>query len=270
MNTASQGARNDSMDRWLKRNRTVYALIAAVGLMVIATMSYGFNKGIHIYKLHYPWVIASTEIRIEVTTASLRFEEILGGNTTKTISNVWNHMDIARSYADAILNGAQSGHVMLYPLDEAQLRASITALREQLQALRHMAEKRLALHEKAVDPDMDINRAYYKLLDDFIKGAVLFESRIKGVMQHDYGHFYTGLFVITVFCALLFVFSGLIYHRFEGLKQNADHVLQRSDPMLTRYEMKVTFHENRKRQSFSLRHELYSFELTGLGSIASN
>ncbi len=70
-----------SVNNWIKNLPwRLQLIVITIGLLIVATISYGFITGNYTLKKYTPLIDASMEIKLEITTAHLLLEEILNGS----------------------------------------------------------------------------------------------------------------------------------------------------------------------------------------------
>jgi hypothetical protein len=77
----------DKTENWKRFHWFLQVLILSVGLIIVISISCVFYRGMAIYQRYFPLVNASMEMRLEATTSYLWFEEMLGGDETKKLSD---------------------------------------------------------------------------------------------------------------------------------------------------------------------------------------
>ena len=95
--------------------RWIYLLVGFVASVVIASMGYIFYVANHMVAVHTPLHCAAMEIKTEVTTAHLWFEEIIAGDRQESIDTVWGHLDEADWHAQAMVEGGENQQATYYP-----------------------------------------------------------------------------------------------------------------------------------------------------------
>jgi hypothetical protein len=84
-----------------------YLLIGITGLVVFGMIAYSNHKAVHLNIVYASLIDAAIDIKLEATTAHLRFEEVLSGDRHKDIEAVWKHLDQADWYARTMLEGGK-------------------------------------------------------------------------------------------------------------------------------------------------------------------
>jgi PAS domain S-box-containing protein len=117
--------------------------VVVLTFVFLSAMIYSSLLGVSMAKRHAPLIDATMEIKLETITAHLRFEEIISGDLSVDIEDVWLHLDKAEWYARAMLEGGESPEGRSIPLENQKLRQAITAVRAKNVSFRTIASKRL-------------------------------------------------------------------------------------------------------------------------------
>jgi PAS domain S-box-containing protein len=117
---------------------------------------------------HYaPLVSIAKGIKIEATIAHLWFEEIISGDTTINIDDVWKNLDQADKYARIMLEGGETLEGTISPLDDLESRHKIEQVLLGLQAFRDVARVRWQEKTKAAIGS-DIDQRFDKIFNIFL------------------------------------------------------------------------------------------------------
>lgn len=116
-----------------------------ISFFFIALMAVGMG-GIGIYFTNYigdqgntvseklaPLGNAAIKIIISATKAHLLFEEIVSGNQNEDIQEVWDLLDEALWYSNAILNGAVNDKRIFHAVEDPQVRRKIEAVQKSIE-----------------------------------------------------------------------------------------------------------------------------------------
>ncbi len=87
---------------------------------------------------------AAMEIKLTATTAHLLLEEIMAGDSTESIDDVWTLLEDSRWYATAILEGGTNDEGTFVASDSPEVRAQIEDVLVALDALIAVSESRYA------------------------------------------------------------------------------------------------------------------------------
>jgi hypothetical protein len=94
----------------------IYLLVGITTLAIALVMGYSLYNGNIMAVRYAPLVDAAMEIKFEVTIAHLWFEEMISGDRTVDIEDVWGHLDQSRWYAEAMLEGGENPEGKFVPL----------------------------------------------------------------------------------------------------------------------------------------------------------
>ena len=217
----------------------MYLLICIVGLMISGILGYGFFKGDRMVKVYAPLVDAAMEIKLEATTAHLWFEEIISGDHTEDISEVWKHQDQAEWYANAMLEGGKNLEGTFIPLDDAEMRRKIKNVQEKLKEYRGITQKRLETRDLS-GIGTDIDQRYDHVFRSFLKEADKVETKLQQIMAKDLNSFRYTQVLLIVISILLFVAIGIFFWHFDNQRikhllwlNEANRALQKSEENLS-------------------------------------
>ena len=200
--------------RWKQFNWAILLLISLVGFVVVGLMSFGLYMGTNLYKVDYPLTDAAMEIRIDGILAYLWFEEMLGGDEDINIDDVLKHLDQADWYAQAMIEGGESDHLILMPAKGTQFQDSIKRMQSLLK--RHRALLNARLEEKySSGPGSQMDHDHHSVIENFIKQADDLEMAVKHNMANEYQLFKYTWLGATVFCGFLFLAAGYAYYRYD-------------------------------------------------------
>lgn len=132
----------------------------AISLSFISAMSFLFYTGNKIATHQAPLIDAAMEVKLELTTAHLWFEEIISGDRNESIETVWNHIENAEWYAEAILSGGTNIEGTFLPVTDPHMRDSVLSIQKSLKRFRKIAEQRYQDSEQfrigsAMDQEFD-------------------------------------------------------------------------------------------------------------------
>ncbi|GEM_PF-1884500 len=100
----------------------------------------GYNAGARLA----PLGDAAMEIKLAATKAHLVFEEIMSGDTSEDIQEVWDLLDQSRWYGNVILKGGENQEGRFYPTESEAVRVEIQAVLAQLDTFEQAAKSRYA------------------------------------------------------------------------------------------------------------------------------
>jgi len=205
-------------------------------------------------------VFASMEIRLEATTANLWLEEIINGNKSRTEKDVFTHLDRAKWYANAMLEGAKGTHFELQPTGNQQIRENIEDLLQKIELQRKLAKRRLEIRKKGAASLTGIDLTYHSYYDTFIIQTANIENHIRELMLRDYHYVYFSLVGIVIICFFLLLFIGLGIHHFERIRKSN---------FLELYKTKNHLEDEIKKRKLMERRLIQSEKMMALGRMIS-
>ena len=122
--------------------RLMYLLVGLFVVVVICSMGYIFTTGSRIAAKHAPLVDAAMEIKLQAAQAHLWFEEMVSGDRTVNIDQVWKLQDSADWFVNAMLEGGSSAEGVFIPLDDVDLRSQIRSVQAKLDEFGDITRKR--------------------------------------------------------------------------------------------------------------------------------
>jgi len=100
-----------------------------------------------------PLADAAMEIKLTATTAHLVFEEIMAGDDSEDVNEVWRLLDETLFFTDAILKGAKNEEETFYPTQSEEVRKKLISVREQVVSFIDSAKIRYDLSKGAGGAD---------------------------------------------------------------------------------------------------------------------
>lgn len=210
----------EPVNRQIRSPWWIYSLIGMTALAIIGMMSYSYYTSLRIITMYAPLIDAAMEIRLHATNAHLWFEEIMSGDTNESISIVWNYLDEADWYAQAMLTGGQNSEGVFVALEDAEMKADIQATQEKLRQFRQITRQRLTAQDSA-GVGSELDQAYDLIFRDFVNQADSVESRLKELIAQDLQTFQLAQMIMMGISLLAFGGAGVAFYRFNR-QQMAD------------------------------------------------
>ncbi|MFQ3192175.1 MAG: diguanylate cyclase (GGDEF)-like protein/PAS domain S-box-containing protein [Paraglaciecola sp.] len=187
-------------------SRKILFISISITLLTMAIVYYSLHTGREIGERYFPLVDAAVEIKLEVTTAHLWFEEVISGDRVVDIEDIWDHLDQSQWYAKAMLDGGANGKGIFIPLNDPKLRLQIEETIERIHHFRQIAQKRWASKSTSgigsdIDQQFDLAFLKFNLSADNVK-TTLQRAITEGLQKFKF----TQRFLI----ALIFIFGVLI------------------------------------------------------------
>ena len=186
----------------------LYAMLAAIAIIIIVGMTLVFYLGIHVAAVHGPLVDAAMEIRLETTTSHLLLEEILRGGKTKTISDVLNCIDQARWFANAMLHGGRNYERTFFPLKDPDMRRDIGEILQGLTEFEQITHERYEARTIAgVDTEME--QRYHAIFNDVKIKSDRVETNLKKLIDVQITRFWWLKIFLIAIVVILFIIAGI-------------------------------------------------------------
>ena len=197
----------------------VALLTALTGVFgIVFTKNVGY-QGVEVSQKLAPLAEASIEIRLTATTAHLVFEEIMAGDESENIQQVWDLFDETLWYANAILNGGTNDEGTFFPTDDELVRSKITEVKETVKTFKESAKIRYdnrinktnnysvgSEDEAKFDEEFERFLLLSDEAEEVIHGAMDLGMETLLTEKNKAITFMIVLSIISVFIALLFAF----------------------------------------------------------------
>jgi len=199
----------------MKKNRLKPPiLIALLTLSIIAMMSYSSYLGREMAERYAPLIDAAMEIKLEATTAHLWFEEIISGDRSLHIKEIWKHIDEAEWYAHAMLEGGKNNEGNFEQLDDPRLRQLISKTLIDLKAFRNIAQERWENQsQSAIGSNVD--QRFDAIFSSLIIDADNVETALQQLMAQQLAQFSNIQTLLLLIVFILGTTIGLILYRHD-------------------------------------------------------
>ncbi len=163
---------------------------------------------------YVPLVDAAVVVKLETTTAHLWFEELISGDKSINIEDVWRRLDQAEWYANAMLKGGENQKGKLVPLDDPALRHDIEQTLVGINTFRAIAHERWnaqLLSGIGSDNALRFDEAF----NDLFKIVDAVEIDLKLVMKNQLQRFRNTQLLISLIAVILFVLIVFLFRSYE-------------------------------------------------------
>ncbi len=199
----------------------VYGTLVAAWLVMIVTMLLVLYTGNSMMDKHTPLVDAAMELKLELTTAHLWFEEIITGDRIAQLDDVWEHLDKAQRYAEAMLAGGPSPMGTLSPLDDPRSRESLEQIRTKLAEFREVTQHRWDAGESG-RAGTEVDQQYDGMFEVLIQLTDDVEARVQRTIATEMKTFrWLQVFLIGG-SLVLAIFIGRVFQRYVTDRQRAE------------------------------------------------
>ena len=186
----------------------MYLLLGIVTAVLIGCMVFILFTGRHINTVNTRLIDAVKGIEVEAAKGHLWFEEIITGDLNESIETVYEHLDKAKWYAAAMLEGDESAEGKFYPLKEAHLREQIQLILSEIEQFRELTEKRWQMRGEA-GVGSDIDEKFDAVFRELIQLADKVESELQNLIRSDYKNFQITQYFLIALCLIVFIIIGL-------------------------------------------------------------
>lgn len=197
------------------------AFICGVGVLVITMLVYSHATGLRMSERYTPLIDATMEIKLEATTAHLRFEEMLAGDTPVTMDKIRPHLAQADWYALAMLNGGTNTEGTFVPLADLELRANIESVHNQIEAFRQQMEMRR--RQAGEGSPLAKTQLFHHTFEQLISNTDTVETRLQqliGESQDRFTKTQLGLALITLLTTAFVAWSFVHFARTQNQTLN--------------------------------------------------
>lgn len=203
---------NATQTHWFQNHSILW--ITILTLVVGSIMIYSSSTGRKIAVRFAPLIDAAMEIKYEATLAHLWFEEIISGDTSIDIEEIWKHIDQAEWYAYAMLNGGKNQEGIYIPLKDPALRKEIEQTLEDLKAYRLTVLERWKTQSiSGIGSDVDQN--FDKIFRDFLAKADKVETALQQAMEIHFKRFLVIQTLLITILVILAFLIGFLFQQYE-------------------------------------------------------
>jgi PAS domain S-box-containing protein len=182
-----------------------------IGFMIATiagSMIYIINVSKQLRAAHESLAHTPMQIKIEVTTAHLWFEEMISGDTDPNLQmdNIITYLNNADSCAKTFLQAGQSEFAGFEILDHPQLRPDAEQLIQKLSQFRETTQRRWVVKDVA-GIGSDIDKKYDALFDDLTAQIDTLKENLDQAIDQDIDQFkrLQNILIITSLAVTLFV-----------------------------------------------------------------
>ncbi|RKZ89049.1 MAG: hypothetical protein DRQ39_01370 [Gammaproteobacteria bacterium] len=190
--------------------RTISLLVAVLTLSIASAMFYSFSAGRNIATHYAPLVDAAMEIKLEATTAHLWFEEVISGDRTIDIEVVWQHIDQAEWYAQAMLGGGENDEGTFISLNNSDLRQKIEQTIVDINTFRVIAHERWESQA-----DSGIDQRFDTVFLEFTISADNVETAIQDIMARQLRQYNIEQALLIILILILGLFTAIVVNRYN-------------------------------------------------------
>jgi methyl-accepting chemotaxis protein len=172
------------------RTKLTAAFFLITAITVISSLSGMYSSktigqgGIAVGQKLAPLADAALEIKFATTRAHLLLEKILAGDTSRDINKVWQHLDQAQWYCEAVLRGGKNNDKEFFATSDPRVKGRIELANAKLDEFRRHArarsDSRMQTGDTLAAADSNVDSA----LDEAYAGIIAQADEVK-VIVHD-------------------------------------------------------------------------------------
>ncbi len=160
---------------------SVTAIILVTGILGIIEMKRLYNDNKTLALNNTPLADAAMEIKLSVTTAYLWFENLHTDLSQKEkIKVVWQQLDKALWYVNAMLQGGENAKNTFYPVNDSIIESEIMSLKSDIEELKRTAQLRFYNHFASQKIDEEsLTEKFEDIFKKFIKDIDIIDKMLR-------------------------------------------------------------------------------------------
>ena len=198
---------------------------------IVSALLYSIYIGHNKADRYAPQVKAAMEIKLEATIAHLWFEEIISGDHHIDIKKVWEHLDHAEWYAQAMLDGGENREGIITALNDPALRQEIQQTLKGISAFRAIGRERWQSQSQS-GIGSDIDQRFDQVFENFLITADNVETALQQAIARQIEQFYRLQGLLVTFVLILAALTGIMLHRHERKRSSYLRVIQEREENL--------------------------------------
>ena len=148
----------------------IAVMVVITGLLSVFFTDQVGERGLELGVYEAPLADAAMEIKLTATKAQLWLEEILGGDSSEDVAQVWELLDQTLWYADAIIQGGENVEGRFYPSSDETVIEQTRQVRKHIVEFRRVAEERYKSRTSRMGTgsgaDQQFDDLYSRLVED--------------------------------------------------------------------------------------------------------
>ncbi|MHC4132665.1 MAG: PAS domain S-box protein [Planctomycetota bacterium] len=225
----------------------VFLMVGFMIATIAGSMIYIINVSKHLRAAHESLAHTPMQIKVEVTTAHLWFEEMISGDTDPNLQmdNIVTYLNNADSCAKTFLQAGQSEYAGFKILDHPQLRPDAEQLIQKLSKFRETTQRRWVVKDVA-GIGTDIDKKYDALFDDLTAQIDTLKTDLDQAISQDIDQFkrlqnilIIASLAVTLFVAISIMILVIKQIRSKNKLSTANQQLNESNQLLRATEEKL-------------------------------
>ncbi len=196
--------------------------IVIVTLIMVAAMTILVSSSgiaLRIAKKSAPLIDASMDVKFQLSLYHLWFEELVQQDPTVDKKQVWAHLNQARWYANAMLEGGENQEGRFQALDDPALRSMIRETLDQMDRLETVGLARLERDKNSLAGSGQDQR-FDKVFAEVIQNADAVETAVQQTMAAEIRQFESLVYILGVVVVLVGLAGGVTFFLFERRRRS--------------------------------------------------
>jgi len=169
-------------------NRLLVVTVVGITLLLILLSVISIQYTNRMVSQYSTLVATSIEVKLEIATSHLWFEEIISGDLNESIENVWFHHDKASRYIDEIFEGGSDQLINVGTVDSPQIRQDLGEVKNKLAVFRDITLERFNSKEYA-GVGSEIDQKYDAIFVDLLNHMDKVIDELKLLSRDDLEQF---------------------------------------------------------------------------------
>ena len=206
--------------------------VAGLALIVVVILGLSLGSTIRITTQHSPMVDAAMEIKYHAAESHLWLEEAITDGDPADLARFRDHLDQAKWYARAMMEGGEDYHGEFIPLSDPRLRSEIEQVLQTLEQFDSSAMARWSLREESgigTEVDQRFDVTFQAVIDGASRVELALQQAI-GKELHYFWKLQGGLMILVLVLGAL---VAVVLHVYERQKRIHVRVLQKNEEKLS-------------------------------------
>ena len=209
----------------------IYLFVGLATLGIAATIGYSLWTGNHVTAKYTSQIDAIMMVKYEATLGHLWLEEIISEDRHEKIDEVWEHLDEAQWYAQALLEGGENREGRFIAVANQPLRQEIQEVQTNLMEFRAIAKERYTIAEKS-SVGSRIDQRFDVIFRGLLNQADSVEIQLREHMHTDLKKFRIVQSILISVIGGLGVLTGVVLHLFNRRRTQDYLTIQESNENL--------------------------------------
>ncbi|MFV9614758.1 MAG: response regulator [Gammaproteobacteria bacterium] len=195
-------------------NRLLVVAVAGVSLLLVLLSVLSIQYTNRMVSQYSTLVATSIEVKLEIATAHLWFEEIISGDQNESLDNVWRHHNKASYYIREILEGNSDPLVNVGYVDSPQIRQKLREVEGKLAVFREISLERINSNEYA-GVGSEIDQKYDAVFIDLLNNMDTVIDELKSLSRNDLEQFHLIQLLLILLTLITASIIGIILYFYQ-------------------------------------------------------